>query len=151
MKIVKSIYEYPRCVPDDGDVILQWTAEKLENDVEKYQPCSAMGIMIGNELIGGLIYNDYRECPMGSTIEISIATVSPRWATRRTLREIFSYPFVQLQVDRLQAMTARTNHVTRKLLKRLGFKHEGVMRRYYDGQEDAFIFSMMPEEAARWI
>ena len=141
----------PICVPDDGNVVLQWTAEKLQREVEECQPCTSMGIMIGNELIGGLIYNNYMEYPTGSMIAISIATVSPRWATRRTLREIFSYPFVQLQVDRLQAITARTNHVTRKLLKRLGFQQEGVMRRYWDGHEDAFMFSMMPEEAARWI
>ena len=70
---------------------------------------------------------------------------------RRTLRELFGYPFVQLQVDRLQAITARTNHASRKLLKRLGFRHEGVMRRFWDGQEDAFLFSMLPEEATRWV
>ena len=142
--------KHPICVPDDGDVVLRWTAEKLENKIEYYLPCSVMGIMMGNELIAGLIYNDYKEYPMGSKIEISIATISPRWATRRTLREIFSYPFVQLQVDRLQAITARTNHNTRKLLKRLGFKHEGVMRRSYNGHEDAFVYSMLPDEA-RWI
>lgn len=141
----------PVCIPDEDNVVLQWTAEQLQREVEEYQPCSAVGIMMGDELIAGLIYNNFREYETGSMIDISIASVSPRWATRRTLREIFSYPFVQLQVDRLQAVTARTNHAARKLLKRVGFRHEGVMRRSWDGQEDAFLFSMLPEEAKKWV
>ena len=51
---------FPICVPDDDDLILQWTAEKLQREVADCKPCTSIGVMLGKELIGGLIYNNFQ-------------------------------------------------------------------------------------------
>ena len=42
--------------------------------------------------------------------------------SRRVLREIFKYPFKQLGVNRLQAVTSVTNMRCREFIERLGFQ-----------------------------
>ena len=68
--------------------------------------------------------------------------------TRRTLRYIFEYPFKQLGVSRLQAVTATTNHRCREFIERLGFKLEGFARKAHDGEQDAAVYSMLPAWSA---
>ena len=53
-------------------------------------------------------------------------------------------------VDRFQALTKTSNDDAQDLLLRLGFMSEGVMRRYWDGTEDAIVYSMLRAEC-KWL
>ena len=70
--------------------------------------------------------------------------------SRRTLRRIFEYPFKQLEVSRLQAVTSVKNLRCKAFIERLGFKLEGLARRAHDGETDQAVYSMMPSEC-RWL
>lgn len=108
--------------------------------------CTAIGIAEGSQLIAGAVFHNYR----GHDIEISFAATDPRWASRQRIRAIFGYPFHQLGVVRLTTVTGRKNKRARKLDEGLGFKLEGVLRKGYDGQQDAMIYGLLREEC-RWI
>lgn len=151
-------YSVPVCPDPDRPVtvggadqfVAAWVARELNIDPAEFGPCSAMGVVLGGSLVAGIVFNEYVVMRAGSSIQASIASTSPHWASRPVLRDIFRYPFEQLGVSRLWASTAKGNKRARRFLLRLGFKLEGVARRGYDGTRDAAVYSLMPHEC-RWL
>ena len=131
------------------DFVAAWVARQLGIEREDLGLCAGLGIVLDDRLIGGVVYNEYRKLKRGASMQIGIATATPRWATRRVLRDVFVYPFGQMQVSRLWAGVARNNKKSRSLVERLGFRMEGVARRAHDGVRDSVIYSMLPTEC-RW-
>jgi RimJ/RimL family protein N-acetyltransferase len=114
--------------------------------ITDFGPCTAIGICDGEWLIAGVVYNWYRQ----ANIEMTIASISPRWCASRILRGLFSYPFEQIGCRRVTAVTEHTDLSVRAFLRRLGFTEEGVMRHSYLNGNDAVIHGMLREEC-RWI
>ena len=141
-----------RPVPVGGadQFVAAWVARELDIDPSEFGPCSAMGVVLGGELVAGIVFNNYTIMRAGSSLEASIASTTPRWASRAILSDIFGYAFVQMRVTRLWAQTVKSNKRARRFLLRLGFKFEGVARRAYDGTRDSAVYSMLGHEC-RWI
>lgn len=128
-----------------------WVAEREGRPVEEYGPCSAGAVWLDGEMIAGIVYSNYQRFKCGgATMELTMASTSPRWATRKTLRDIFSYPFRQMRVTRLQVLCRVSNRKSCRLVERLGFKFEGTARIAFEGVEDVNLYSMLPYEC-RWI
>lgn len=108
--------------------------------------CTAIGIADNSALVAGAVFHNYR----GHDIEISFAATNPRWATRGRVSAIMGYPFNQLGCARLTTVTGRKNKRARALDEKLGFKLEGVIRKGYDGQQDAMVYGMLKHEC-KWI
>jgi RimJ/RimL family protein N-acetyltransferase len=132
------------------ELVAAWVASRVKGmsvPVDKYE---AIGVLRGTELIGGVIYSNFKDLPYGgSAIEMDCAG-EPGWLTRHTLREFFRYPFCQLQVVRITTMVAKANRRARDLNKRLGFKEEGCVRNGFGGGRDMIIYGMLRPEC-RWI
>ncbi len=131
-----------------GDEVSEWVRKSL--GVESFGPHSAIGIDDGG-LICGVVYSNFiqhKGKPL--SMEVSIVAVNRKWCTRKNLRVLFSYPFLQIGVERLQATIATDNLRAREFNVRLGFKVEGIGRRaYFDGR-DCVVSSMLKNEC-RWI
>lgn len=124
--------------------------------------CEAVAIMDGDktEYLGGIVFhaavrstsrfNAAKGEYYCQSVMASIATRSPRWATRAVLREVFSYPFWQLGVERLETMCSRKEKDVRRFNERLGFVQEGCARRAWPHGGDGIVFSMMPWEC-KWL
>jgi RimJ/RimL family protein N-acetyltransferase len=132
-----------RPVYGKDEFVAAWVAGQL--GAEPYDRYRAIGIADGKRLIGGIVYDNYN----GHKMEITLATTSPRWGTRRILYTMFSYPFLQIGVGRLVAETAVSNDAINRVIERMGFTFEGIARA---GRrtEDARIYSMLPHEC-KWI
>ena len=117
-------------------------APHAENGFDRY---TTIGIARDGQLICGVVYNEYRT----HSIHASIASSDPRWADRRTLRAIFSYPFVQLGCGRITTYCGASMLSVRRFNERLGFTQEGLLRRGF-GDDDCVVFGMLREEC-RWI
>jgi len=111
---------------------------------------TCMGILDGMALRAGAIYHHYTVMEHGSEIELSIAVKDRKCIGRRELSAMFKYPFDVLKVDRLQVTTSTARGDVKALLRRLGFVHEGELRRAYDGRDAKSVFSMLPSEC-KWI
>jgi RimJ/RimL family protein N-acetyltransferase len=127
----------------DG-AVAQWVGERL--GIEDFGQYKAIGVVDDQTLIAGVVYNNLRH----PNIEMTIASESPRWCSRRILFGLFAYPFNQLRCQRVTAVTERKNQPTRAFLYRLGFREEGQMRRAFPSGEDAVIHGMLREEC-RWL
>lgn len=131
-------------------VIVPWVAHRIGMAPEDFGMCTALGIAMGDELVCGVVYNEFRTCTYGNSMQATIAQARPGWATKATLRDMFAYPFVQMGVVRLWVATSRRNKRARRLAERMGFRMEGVARRGWDGQTDSSVLSMFPEECI-WL
>jgi RimJ/RimL family protein N-acetyltransferase len=110
-------------------------------------PLSALGVIRNGQLVGGIVFHTYYP---GINIEISIYMNSAKWATPRTLARLYSYPFLQLNVPRITAVTSRKNKRTRRFLEGVGWKLEGTIRKAFDGKYDAMIYGQLREEC-KWL
>ncbi len=107
----------------------------------------AIGITLDDKLIAGAVYSEYRP-PVD--IRESFASISPKWANKYTLRQLFGFPFIHLGVRRMSSIVGSDNIASVDLTERLGFKREGVCRASMDNGSDAIIYGMLKEEC-RWI
>lgn len=128
-------------------VVANWVKQRLDGIVNGFGLCTAIGIEENNQLIAGVVYHDYRRF----SIQISMASETPRWCSRRTLSVLLGYPFHRCKVERITSCTAKNNRRLRSLVTRLGFKLEGTIRRGFDGRHDLLIYGLLKDEAAKWI
>jgi RimJ/RimL family protein N-acetyltransferase len=104
----------------------------------------AIGYERNGALIGGVVYNDLYACD----ISMSFAGEG-NWLTRRFLRAMFAYPFLQLGVKRVTGHVAVDNEKSLRLAARLGGKREGLMREA-SPSGDVVFFGMLRSEC-RWV
>lgn len=107
---------------------------------------TALGVVIGGELVGGAVFHNYR----GFDVEMSAAFDTPRWCLPETLRRLFAYPFLDLGCARMTTITAADDTRTRRIDEGLGFVLEGIHPRGLDGVRDAVSYGMLREDC-RWI
>ncbi len=125
--------------------IAEWMGERLETVFSP--PYTALGVLDGEgRVIGGILFNDYN----GQNIEVT--AYGPGAMTRESVGTMFKYAFVQLGCWRLTARTRRGNLTMRDLLRRLGFKHEGIQQGYWGRSKanDCFLYGMTRTNC-KWI
>lgn len=124
--------------------VAEWVSRELAMD-NGFGDCSAIGVVRDDKLIAGIVYHNYR--PPG--IEMSIASIDPRWCTRRILFHAFNYPFNQLNVKRITVLVDSENQPVRAFDERLGFIYEGTLKEA-NPNGDAALYRMLKSEC-RWI
>lgn len=139
----------PRILYGQDKLVKDFVASRIKNfhDDVPEGLYAAFGIIQDDKLIAGAVFHDFRP-PI--SIQESFASISPTWATKTTLRVLFSYPFLHCKVRRMNSLIAADNLESRDLTERLGFKQEGVVRQGTDNGEDLIIYGMLKEEC-KWI
>lgn len=77
-------------------------------------------------------------------VSFSAAIDDPDAITRRLLKGIFTALFTKAR--RITALVDPENHHAEDVVNRLGFTYEGFVRRGLDGDHDALLYGMLPEE-----
>jgi hypothetical protein len=95
-------------------------------------------------LIAGIVWHSYDA--RAKNIEGAIASSSPYWASRRVLRFAFEIPFKALGCRRVTARCNASNTKSRRLLERLGFQLEGLLRQAAHDGGDVLIYGLLKEE-----
>jgi RimJ/RimL family protein N-acetyltransferase len=123
---------------DENPLVAQWLAKRMGGGLGG----QTLAVMDGNKLVGALAYFNYRH----PNIEVAFLCEDYRWALNRdSIVEALSYPFVQLKCNRITAVVERKNKVGRKMVQRLGFKEEGMLRKA-GPKGDMFIYGLLPED-----
>ena len=135
--LVELLYGY-------GPEVAEWVKRELEME-SGFGPCEAIGVVSEGRIIAGIVYSQYRH----PSIEMAIASISPRWANRRILRALFDYPFNELKCKRITVLVDSDAKDVRSFDERLGFVFEGILREA-NPNGDAAIYGMLKNEC-RWI
>ena len=65
------------------------------------------------------------------------------------LKAVLQFGFYSMDLNRVEAFTATKNIASQKLLSKLGFKQEGMLRQHYffeNRLEDDFCFALLKQE-----
>lgn len=139
--------------PDLNRLLLEWCRVHLPPGTV-FQPGSvAIGVANGGDLLSVTAFDNFRVGPNREpvNIELSIASISPRWVNRGVVRGILHYPFCQLRVRRVTCLIGSKNERSLKFCEGLGFRREGLIREALGANEDIVILGLLREEARRWL
>lgn len=126
--------------------IAEWIGGKIGKPITG--PFTALGwVSDEGRLTGGAVFNGWN----GSNINVTI--YGPGAFTRDALRMGFRYAFWQLHAHRLTAITERQNHRMLKILPRLGFRHEAVLKHWFGPyrKNDGVMFRIDAPTAMKWM
>ena len=134
------------------ELVAAWVASRIKDMGEPPQKdYEAIGVLNDKgEIIGGVIYAEYREIAPGQHDIRMHCAGEPGWLTKKTLRLFFEYPFKQLSCVRVTATVAKANKRARNLNERLGFKIEGCIKDGYGIGKDGLLLGTTRRDC-RWI
>lgn len=99
----------------------------------------------GGNLLGGVIYQDYRV----RSVTVHVASWTADWLSRDLLWTIFTYPFDMLKVEQVLGIVASTNTRALDFDLRIGFKEVTRVPDVVPGG-DLVVLSMRREDC-RWL
>ena len=131
------------CKPDLDGSVIAWVCKGLGDNPLDYGENVTLGIYLNNRLIAGIIFNDIRP---NRDVWMSIYTEDKKWCNRRVLRLIFDFVFSKINAERASAFVSKDNEPSKKMLEKLGFVREGLLRHYRDNGKDCYVFGMLKSE-----
>ena len=95
-----------------------------------------------DKLAAVVVYSHWR----AGSVEMTIASTTPRWASREVIAFLLRWPFDVLSVRRITVLVATRNTRSRKLVEGVGFVIEGLLKAGFE-DDDALLYGMTRE---RW-
>ena len=127
----------------DQPGLIRWAGGII--GIKDFGPAFAMGIIGSGAIAAVAVFHNYRN----PSIEVSMASVTPRWGTKEIFKALTSYPFIQLNCRRITATTEAKNQSVRTFLQRFGFTEEGYHPHVFpDG--DAVTYGLLRENC-KWL
>lgn len=125
----------------DTEWITAWLAQQTSEPTGWHNHQAIASVRDG-EIIGAVLYDRYTGCDIMMHYALKSGALA---AKPDFIRAVFRYPFVQLECRRVTAMVDWKNHKSRKVVRHLGFKEEGVLR---DARpdDDVVVYGMLVEE-----
>ena len=87
---------------------------------------TVMGIVADSKIIGACLFHNWQ--PDTGVIELSSASTSPRWLSRRTLREMFGFAFDRLGAQAAVMRVDPENTKMCRIASAFGFKRYDIPR-----------------------
>lgn len=131
----------PKQIHIDDPAALAFALEKC--GVDSWDHPHTISLHDGAIVIASVAYERFT----GECCNAHIASDGSRhWMTRRFLRAIFAYPFIQLGLARITGIVPASNAAALAFDLHLGFQIEGRCREALPGGEDAIIIGMLRRE-----
>lgn len=134
--------------PDYYDGITDVVREGLGYDADwPGENYLTFGFFYNKKLAGGLVFHDLRR---HTEVWWTIYATNRHWCTRKVLRLMFTIAFGRMDCRRISILVGKNNFQSLSLVRRLGFKEEGLLRQCRDDGEDCYIMGMLRSECP-WI
>lgn len=124
----------------EDEAVKNWIIDKIDY-VYRLDSCVCVGVMSGNRMIAGIAYHGYQ--PEYSTIQVSMAAISPMWAKRHIVKKLLEYPFEQLDCYKIMISVKAINLKALKTSRHAGFEHEAVLRHFYGKDQHGVILQIL--------
>lgn len=107
---------------EDLPALLSWAAERIGLQSFKAD-AKAIGIKRDGEIAAVVVYDCFG--PVDCNMHVA-SDGSGHWLSRRTLVEVFSYPFITLDLRRVTALVPNKRKHAIRFNEHLGFRLEGL-------------------------
>ena len=112
---------------------------------ESFGECRTIAFL-DDDLLAVVLYSGKDEM----NIMMAIASSTPKWCTRWSLKVAFGFPFIQLGLNRITTYVRAGNAPAIRLNEGLGFSRVGELENYYESGESAMIYGMTKDKC-RWL
>lgn len=135
-----------RAAPEHEQAAISYLSRRLDVSPQALtsSPYSIFVACKGSDARGVVLYKNYAS----GDIEMLCAG-EPGWVTPKLLKFVLSYPFEQLNCNRITCLAHRKNKAMRQYLVRMGFKLEGVKRKALNGA-DLCVYGLLRSEC-KWV
>jgi hypothetical protein len=122
--------------------IAEWVAARIPHfgTAENFGNCKAIGVAQEDRFLAGVVYHDWQ--PKYGTIQLSMAAVTPRWATRRNIILLLYYPFEDAKANLVWTATPHQNKRAIDFNTGIGFTKEAVLAHRFGQGRHAVICRM---------
>ena len=136
-----------KIIEDRNELITKYVCNGLNFGFEWLGMHFTYGMVVDGKLVGGLIFHDIRP-----NVEVwwTIYTENKRWCNRRMLKFMFALAFIALKCRRISVEVDARNSNCLKLVEKLGFKQEGILRAHRDDGGDSVVWGMLKSEC-KWL
>ena len=111
----------------ETNLVACFVAQNIEGCERGFGNCQAIGFLDGQgRLVAGMVYHNWN--PEAEVIEMSGASLTPRWLTRPVLHLMFGYPFHDLHCQLVVMRVAETDKRLHRQLYACGFKSHKIPR-----------------------
>lgn len=127
------------------DLVGKYVADRIPHADANWGPHVAIGVVNDEgRVIAGAVYNMYY--PEFGTIQVSMAADDPKWASKNTRREILSYAFDNLGVNKVWIAIPHKSDRVIQFNKRIGFKQEAVLAHHFGPGTHSVICRMLKKD-----
>ena len=109
-----------------SEEVAEFVASLLPGFARGFGNCKAIGVLDGDTLVAGVVFHNWN--PEAGVIEISGASVTPKWMTRNVVAGLFEYAFDQIGCQLVIARVAERNRHVQRGFRRFGFAEVFVAR-----------------------
>lgn len=132
------------------EAVSRWVARRIPGCERGFGECRALAVVDEEreKLVGGVVYHNWE--PGRQIIEISGASETPRWLTRRVLWAMFHYPFLAIGCQLVVMRVSEENQMWNgrglpRLLKSYGF-NEYRIPRLFGRDEGGIVFTLSDDD-----
>ena len=143
---------YPQGVGDTLKMA-EWCAEILGEPLEAFgfnrrgEPLfQCIGFSRENQLVCVVVVTHATR----DNVFVSFAATTPRWASKQNIAAWGNWLFSQMGLKRASATIKKSNKRSRKFVEGIGFRVEGKLRKFVDG-EDMIVYGLLKEEHENWL
>lgn len=124
--MIETIEYGPRSAPEANQLIGDFVSREIWGVEGQIEDFCAMAIVDEGMLIAGVLYHNHY--PDAGVIEMTAASVTPRWLTRNVLRAMFSLPFDRFGCQLCVLRVSETNRNMLRIAKAYGFNEYIIPR-----------------------
>lgn len=134
------IYFGPRSYPEENAAVEALVSSLIWGAPGQIRNYCSMGVFDDDgTLVAGTIYHNWN--PESGVIELSSASTTPRWLTRRVIAAMFGLPFDRFGARMVALRVSEHNDRMRGIARRFGF-HEAVIPDLRGPGEDECIYTL---------
>lgn len=124
-----------------NEEVAAWAADQI--GCRPFENATAIGVMENGEAIAGIVYTNFD--PDAGVIELSAASTSPRWLTRKVLDLMFRYPFEQIGCQMVLLRVSEFNTRMIRIAERFGFESHRIPR-LRGRNHDGIVFTLTDDQ-----
>lgn len=143
--MIETHYFGPHSFPEENKVVGDFVSRLIWGKSGRLTDYCSMGVFDDGRLIAGTLYHNYY--PENGVVELTSASTTKRWLTRRVIQAMFHLPFNMLgcQMVVLRVSERNTNMV--HIARSFGFT-EVYIPRLYGRDEGAYVFTLTDDQWA---
>ena len=137
---------------DAPHIFIPWVTKNLGFMPGDFDDAKAIGVLDKNKkTIASVLYHNYRIMKHGSSMEMTIYSTTPLFATNKTIAVFLNHPLQIPFIKRIWCQTSINNMKSQRFLKKVGFYNEGRHLNGWNGEDDSLSFVIPIKKAEEWI